>query len=136
MSFKGLIHELLEVPSRIPRTRRYPGQYPQSNCSTVINNPFVHLWPLLLIAALMLCEPALANKFETIGSGVSGSFRVKKEFLQIAFLITGGGFLFAAVLAVILPHTNAAFLNYRNWKASAIVLGVIGGALLSGYLFV
>lgn len=93
-------------------------------------------WLLPPLLFCLLCEPVLANKFETIGSGVAGSFRLKREFLQIAFLITGGGFLLTAVLAVVMPHSNAAFLNFRNWKSSAIVLAVIGSALLSGYFFV
>lgn len=93
-------------------------------------------WLLLSTLFCLLCEPALANKFETIGSGVAGSFRLKREFLQIAFLLTGGGFLLTAVLAVVMPHTNAAFLNFRNWKASAVVLALIGCGLLTGYFLV
>ncbi|RMG33257.1 MAG: hypothetical protein D6720_11815 [Gammaproteobacteria bacterium] len=84
----------------------------------------------------LLTEPALANKFETISGGVTGSTRLKRAFVQHLLLYGGGGFLVAAVLAVVVPHTNPVFLNYANWKVSAIVLAVIGSLLLISYLFV
>ena len=97
----------------------------------------VQVWGLvLLFGAVVLCEPVLANRFETIGGGVSGSYSDKREFLQISLLILSGVFLFTAILAVVMPHSNAAFLNYRNWKSSAIVLAVLGGLCLIGYLLV
>ncbi len=91
---------------------------------------------LSLFSLFLLIEPALANKFETISGGVSGSFTVKREFIQTAILIVGGGFLLGAVLAVVVPRNNAAFLNYANWKASAIVMGTIGLVILVSYAFV
>lgn len=92
---------------------------------------------LLLLSLLpVLFEPAVANKFETIGSGVAGSFRVKAEFMRSALLVGGSLFVFAAILAVVVPHTNAAFLNFSNWKASAIVLTLIGAGLFTGYFFI
>ncbi len=94
------------------------------------------LWLLTALATLFLMEPALANKFETISGGVNGSFRLKRAFIQDMLLFGGGGFLVAAVMAVVVPRTNAAFLNYANWKASAMVLAVIGSLLLVSYLFV
>ena len=100
------------------------------------NAPPTRLWPFLLIALVLLCDPVLANKFETIGSGVAGSFRLKREFLQVAFLVGGGVFLLSSLLAVVLPHTNAAFLNYRNWKTSAVILAILGVGMLSAYLLV
>ncbi len=92
---------------------------------------------LLLLAGLaLLVEPALANKFETISGGVNGSFRLKREFVQTGLLAGGGGFLLGALLAVVIPRTNAAFLNFANWRNSAIVMGVIGVLLLVSWLFV
>lgn len=93
-------------------------------------NHLYRYWPLLLFPILVLAEPVLANKFETIGGGVTGSFRMKKQFVQSALLYGGVGFLVAAVMAVVVPHTNASFLNYANWKTSAIVLATIGATLL------
>lgn len=89
-----------------------------------------------LAALLVLCEPALANKFETIGSGVSGSTIMKREFLQVAFLVGGVLTLIGSVLAVVVPHTNASFLNYANWKASAIVLALMSIGLFTAYTMV
>lgn len=88
---------------------------------------------LSVCATLILAEPALANKFETIGSGVAGSWRFKSEFVRTALLVGGSIFAFAAVLAVVVPHTNAAFLNYANWKASAVVLAILSALLFGGY---
>lgn len=86
--------------------------------------------PLLLL----LSDPALANKFETIGGGFSGSTRLKVEWLQ-GFLFTVGGIgLLTAAMAVLVPHNNASFLNFGNWKQSAIIATVIGVVSLTGAL--
>lgn len=81
------------------------------------------------LALLLLCaaEPALANKFETIGGGFSGSSGSKRDWLTRFFAISGGLSLFLAVLAIVTPHTHAAFLNYGNWKQSAAVLCSLAG---------
>lgn len=84
---------------------------------------------------LMVFEPALANKFETIGGGVSGSSRAKLDWLRGFFYVTGGISLLSAIMAVLVPHNNPLFLNFRNWKQSAAVLLTIavlcfGAALL------
>lgn len=84
--------------------------------------------PLLLLAVV---EPALANKFETIGGGFSGSTGIKREWLQWLFLAGGLFGLVGAILAVVIPHKNALYLNYANWRASAIVLAVISVAFFT-----
>ena len=90
---------------------------------------------LLALAMLALfADPALANKFETISGGVSGSFRLKRAFVEQMLLWGGVGFMVTSVLAIVVPHTNPAFLNYANWRLSAIVLAVIGCILLVSYL--
>lgn len=91
---------------------------------------------ILLGGLLFLVEPALANKFETISGGVNGSFRLKHKFVQTALLITGSGFLVGAMLAVVIPHTHAAFLNHANWKISALVMAILGALLLVSYAIV
>lgn len=97
-------------------------------------NPGAYGATLLLLLALLV-EPALANKFETISGGVSGSSRVKKEHLQIALYVFASVFLLSAALAVWLPKRNAQHLNYANWKQSAIVLLVLSsGCALGAYL--
>ena len=76
------------------------------------------------LLALMFFEPALANKFETIGGGVSGSSGIKRTWLQGFFMVLGGASLLGSALSVFVPHKNAAYLNYGNWKQSAAVLFV------------
>ena len=83
---------------------------------------------LLGVLAMFCFEPALANKFETIGGGVSGSSGIKREWLQKFFLVVGGISLLSAVLAVVVPHGNALFLNFANWKQSAVVLSILSAA--------
>lgn len=85
---------------------------------------------------LLLAEPALANKFETISGGVNGSFRAKTDFIQTLLLTLGSGFMIGAVLAVVVPRTNAAFLNYANWKVSAAVMATLGMVMLVSYFLV
>ena len=82
----------------------------------------------LALLLLFAAEPALANKFEAIGGGFSGSSDFKRSWLTRFFVITGGISLFLGVLAIVTPHTNASFLNYGNWKQSALVLFSLAGA--------
>jgi hypothetical protein len=77
----------------------------------------------------LFVEPASANRLEGISGGVSGSGHIKRESLQVIFLVAGGVSLLSAVLAVVVPHRNALFLNYSNWKQSAIFLLIIAIAL-------
>lgn len=74
------------------------------------------------ILVVLCLEPALANKFETIGGGVSGSSGFKREWLQKFFLVVGGLSLLGAILAVVVPHDNVLFLNFDNWKRSSVIL--------------
>lgn len=85
----------------------------------------LHCAIALGILAMLCIEPALANKFETIGGGVSGSSGIKRDWLQKFFLVVGGMSLLSAVLALVVPHNNALFLNYGNWKKSFIILLVL-----------
>ncbi|MCB1790716.1 MAG: hypothetical protein KDJ27_15530 [Gammaproteobacteria bacterium] len=80
---------------------------------------------LLMFLALLAFEPALANKFETIGGGFSGSLHVKREWLLKFFTVAGGISLLGAVLAVVVPHRNALYLNYANWKRSALLMLIV-----------
>lgn len=96
---------------------------------TMVGGPGLPRIAALLV--LLAVEPALANKFETIGSGVSGSIGIKREWLQLLFWAAAGLLALGAVLAVFLPHGNPLFLNYRNWKASASVLAVLAVAMLT-----
>jgi hypothetical protein len=77
------------------------------------------------VLALICVEPVLANKFETIGGGVSGSSGIKRDWLQKFFLVIGGMSLLSAILALVVPHDNALYLNYGNWKRSFIILLVL-----------
>ncbi|MEJ2575830.1 MAG: hypothetical protein P8106_03855 [Gammaproteobacteria bacterium] len=40
------------------------------------------------------------------------------------------------MLSVVVPHTHAAFLNYANWRQSAIVFALVGVLCLGGGLAV
>ena len=93
--------------------------------------PRAPMLALLAFALLLLIEPALANKFETIGGGFSGSSGIKREWLVKFFLTAGGVSLLAAVLAVITPHRNPLFLNFNNWKQSAIILSILAGGFFA-----
>ena len=81
------------------------------------------LWTGLII--LLFCEPALANKFETIGGGVQGSTKVKVEYLQVIAYVAGGIFLVSGVLAILLHNKNAQTLNYTMWKSSSTLFFIL-----------
>jgi hypothetical protein len=82
---------------------------------------YIKTLPRSLFLMLLFAQPLLANKFETIGGGVSGSTQVKVEYLQIIAYITGGIFLIAGILAIVLHDKNAHSLNYTMWKPSAAI---------------
>ncbi len=85
---------------------------------------------LLAVVLLLTLEPAFANKLETISSGFSGASGFKRSWLTRFLVITGGLSLSCGVLACVVPHTNASFLNFGNWRQSALVLFAMGGGLL------
>ncbi len=93
------------------------------------------LTPWLLVTGMLVCEPLLANKFETIGGGVQGSTQIKVEYLQVVAYITGGIFLASGILAIVLHDKNASTLNYTMWKPSSAIffllsVGCFAAALL------
>jgi hypothetical protein len=69
----------------------------------------------------LFTDPALANKFQTIGSGVSGSNPIKVEYLRISAYVVSGLFFVSGLLALATKKRNAHELNYTVWKPSAIV---------------
>ena len=87
-----------------------------------------------MLIVLFFMEPALANKFETIGSGVSGSFEIKREWLRGFFFTIAVFCVIGALLAIFVPHRNALFLNHRNWKASSITMSIFA-ILFAGFGF-
>lgn len=91
---------------------------------------------LLAVVLFVLLDPALANKFETIGGGLSGSSGFKREWLQKFFLVVGGASLLGAILAVLVPHGNALFLNYNNWKQSAVMFSVLAAVMFAAAAFI
>lgn len=88
-----------------------------------------------LFVLLLLTEPLLANKFETIGGGVSGSTRVKVEYLQIIAYVSGGIFIIAGILAILLHDKNAQTLNYTMWKPSAAIFFLLGISAIAAAVF-
>jgi hypothetical protein len=96
--------------------------------------PIGRLLGLSACVLILLCEPASANKFETIGGGVAGSRQFKLEWLQGFLYVVGGIGLLTAALAVFAPHNNPLFLNFANWKQSAVVASLIGVVCIGGAL--
>ena len=95
------------------------------------------LLALLALLALFALEPALAgNKFETISSGVSGSFRVKREYLQIFFVVFGTAMLISSVLCIVIPRSNAHYLNFSGWKQSAFISFLVSVGLYAAAVFI
>jgi hypothetical protein len=93
---------------------------------------------LLLLAALILPGEGVfaGNKFEIIGGGVTGSGQAKQAFIETGLYIAAGVALLMAVLAVVVPHRNPLFLNYANWRQSAMFFAVMSLLLLGGAILV
>ncbi len=83
---------------------------------------------LLIYTAFVIAlfaDPVLANKFQTIGSGVSGEFKIKIEYLRIFAYVVSGLFMLFSLLSVITKKNNAHDLNYTAWKLSATIFFVL-----------
>lgn len=92
---------------------------------------------ILIFGLMLLIDPALAgNKFETISSGVTGSFEVKSEHLKIIFYVMSGICYLGSVLSIVIPHNNPVHLNYTLWRMSAVIWFVIATVLVLSALFV
>lgn len=88
----------------------------------------------LFVVAFLCVEPAMANKFETIGSGITGSPKLKIEYLKVIAYVAGVIMLGSGVLSIILRKKNAQHLNYTLWKPSSILFFLLGlVALWLGY---
>jgi hypothetical protein len=88
-----------------------------------------------LFLMLLWAETLLANKFETIGSGVVGSSHVKIEYLQVIAYAVSAIFLIAGILAILLQNKNAQTLNYTMWKPSAVIFFLLSIAALAAGVF-
>jgi hypothetical protein len=85
------------------------------------------LWLGLLTVSLSALglEPCLAgNKFEIISSGVGGVHALKRDHLEIILFAISGILFLSALLAIFVPHNNSLFMNFANWRQSAMVLGI------------
>lgn len=100
------------------------------------NRTRILLLILLFALACLYIDPALANKFQTIGGGVSGSNKMKIEFLKWAAYVAAGVFFLAGALSVITRNNNTQTANYSLWKSSASIflLLAIGSTVLGVYL--
>lgn len=92
-------------------------------------NPLVNRAILLILSVILIglsIDPALANRFETIGSGVSGSMEIKIEYLKLSAFVISGLLFFSGLLAMTTNKKNAHELNYTAWKPSSIIFFVLG----------
>jgi hypothetical protein len=96
----------------------------------------IHLLPWIVLAALLFCEPLMANKFETIGGGVQGSTQVKAEYLQVVAYVAGGIFLISGILSIVLHDKNAHALNYTMWKSSAALFFLLSIGAFAAAVFI
>jgi hypothetical protein len=90
------------------------------------------VWLSAVVCALFaLTEPAFANRFEAIGSGVSGSEALKRDWLRGLLFLGAALAAIGSVVNLFFPRRNALYLNYNNWKTSAAVLAGIAALLIT-----
>ena len=94
---------------------------------------------ILILAAILLAEPALANKFETIGGGVSGLSREKILLLKEIVYYAGGFLIFLGVMALVTRKRFEGFVGIAGKGTGAATKGGIAmmvvGAILIGLSF-
>ena len=91
---------------------------------------------IVAVGLLLFVDPALANKFEKISGGVSGSMHIKREWLYYSLIGAGSVSLVCSILAVVVPHNNALYLNFSNWKLSALMFSLVAGLFFTAAAFV
>ena len=95
-----------------------------------------------LIALLFCCclEPALANKFVTIGGGVAGNRSEKVMLLKDLVPFAGGFLILIGILALITRSRFEGLIGMvtgKRWEPITIVplIMIIIGAILIGIYF-
>jgi len=90
-----------------------------------------------LLLALLFTEPVYANKFETIGGGVSGANASKLSILKEIALYAGGFIIFLGLASLITRNRFEGLIGVRSKKkrfelvlVTPILLIVVGGILL------
>ena len=94
------------------------------------------VFAIMAAGLLLFIDPAYANKFEKISGGVSGSMRIKRDWLMYSLIGAGGVSLLCSVLALVVPHNNALYLNFSNWKLSALMFALVAGLFFTAAAFV
>lgn len=99
--------------------------------------------PTAVLAILLVLagsfEPALANKFQTIGGGVSGLDQEKIAVLQQISAIAGTFFIFLGIVAFLTRNRFESMAALNTGKlsdsvnAGPIVLTILGGILIGLY---
>ena len=89
----------------------------------------------LLLALLALAEPALANKFTTIGGGVSGTDREKLQLLQIFAGIFGLFFIFLGFISMVPQFRGLSMLKVPEVTFGTSIGIIIFGLLLGSLYF-
>ena len=92
------------------------------------------------LALLSIFDPALANKFETIGGGVTGLSQEKLQLLKQISLYSGGFLLLLSIMAMLTRNRFEGFVGYssrgqaRIAVKAAIFLACLGALFLAiGY---
>ncbi len=89
----------------------------------------------MLLFALIAADPALANKFETIGGGVGGISREKLMLLKEISVYAGAFFLFLGIAALLTRGRFEGFIGLKSGVAGPIFLLVLGALMTAvGYL--
>ncbi len=90
-----------------------------------------------LLFGLLLIEPVYANKFETIGGGVSGANASKLSILKEIALYAGGFLLFLGLASLVTRNRFEGLIGVRSKNkkfelvlVTPILLMVAGGILL------
>lgn len=120
-----------------------PGANSMLHSLTLGNHGRMNRFHLILLSVLLLClaaaDTALANKFATIGSGVSGASQEKIAILKKIGAYSGLFFILLGILGIATRHRFEGFIGLRK-KGQKISPGVyvllLLGALLCLLFFV
>lgn len=104
-----------------------------------MSRPLLLILFALMLAAILLPEMALANKFTTIGGGVSGEEMLKLGILKQIAAYAGLFFILLGTLGLLTRSRFEGFIGMQKKGAPAspapyVLIGI--GALLSIFFFI
>lgn len=98
------------------------------------------LLSILVLATILFAPELLANKFETMGGGVSGMSWEKVRLLKMIGLGFGGFVFLSGLMILIFRHSVTKGIHVNYWREGVpyhipVIIMVLGALMALPYFF-